>query len=546
MSCRLHVTVMGAQPGLTQQIIDRLQEVPDAVVKARAAARTDVLVYVADRSSPGLTEAEHVFQSCVQSGAVALVLVSSARCYGARPQNPGLILEQRFPLASGAGNPWVELEALASRCFAPAEGRRLVILRPSTVALRGGTDSVNRLIQSRLAPALPGHDPGIQLLSAQDLAEAVAVVLQRGTGVYNIAPDAPIPLRQAIRLAGGLRVPVPRTLQRLFHRGGQLDYVRYSWTVSNRRMRDELGFTPRRSSRDALLEALGNAPTSAPAGEFDAFGMDKGYIAAYGRTVFDFLYRMYWRIEESGIEHVPGAGPAVLVGVHRGFMPFDGVMALHSIVRKLGRYPRFLVHPGLIKFPFLFNFMRKLGGIMACQENAEFVLDRGEMVGIFPEGIRGAFTAYRDAHRIAKFASDDFVKLALRKGAPIVPFVTVGSAEIFPILAKWNWNWWKRYTGWPAFPITPTFPFLPPVPLPAKWHTQWLPAVPAGTEYPPEAANDPLTVRSISRQVRSAMERSMRDMLDRRKSVFFGSVFGPDASQPQLPVAEQSFQERIR
>jgi 1-acyl-sn-glycerol-3-phosphate acyltransferase len=353
----------------------------------------------------------------------------------------------------------------------------------------------------------------------------VARAVRAGNGAYNVSPDDAIPLRHAIRLAGASRLPVPRTVQRFFPRSGELDYLRYSWTVSNQKIKTELGFSPAKSSSQALLEALGRNPAEAPSGEFDIFGQDKSYIAAFGRTLFDFLYRRYWRVEEKGVDHVPGAGRAVLVGVHRGFMPWDGVMALHSVVQRLGRYPRFLIHPSLVKFPFLFNYMRKLGGIIACQENAEYILDHDEMVGIFPEGIRGAFTLYRDAYQLGKFTSDDYVKLALRKGAAIVPFVTVGSAEIFPILAKWNWNWWKRYTGFPAFPITPTFPFLPPLPLPAKWHTQWLAAIPAGTEYPPEAASDPAIVRSIHMQVRSVMQRAMDDMRAHRRSKFFGSVF---------------------
>ena len=196
-----------------------------------------------------------------------------------------------------------------------------------------------------------------------------------------------------------------------------------------------------------------------------------------------------------------------------------------SDLQKFGRYPRFLIHPGLIKFPFLFNYMTKLGGIVACQENAAYVLERDEMLGLFPEGIRGAFSLYRDAYKIGKFGRDEYVKLALRHRAPIVPFVTVGSAEIFPILKKWDWAWWKRNTEWPTFPITPTFPFLPPVPLPAKWHTQFLEPIHLEQRYPPEAATDPATVRAISLEVRGVMEKAVGDLLRRRKSIFYGSIF---------------------
>jgi 1-acyl-sn-glycerol-3-phosphate acyltransferase len=268
--------------------------------------------------------------------------------------------------------------------------------------------------------------------------------------------------------------------------------------------------------------------------------MDKGYIDAFGRTLFRFLHERYWRVEVAGLEHVPARGRAVLVGVHRGFMPWDAVMTLHLLARELGRYPRFLIHPGLVRFPFLFNFHTKLGGVIACQENADRVLERGDILAIYPEGIRGAFALYRDAYRLGKFGRDEFVKVALRHRAPIVPFVTVGSAETFPIIGKLNWGWWKRQTEWPFFPITPTWP-LAPVPLPSKWHTLYLPPLNVEDRYPPEAADDPETVRAVSREVRARMEEAMRDIVRRRKSVFFGSVF----DEPGARAAGLSYEEKV-
>jgi 1-acyl-sn-glycerol-3-phosphate acyltransferase len=337
----------------------------------------------------------------------------------------------------------------------------------------------------------------------------------------------------------------PLTHLRLTRSIEQLDYIRYSWTISNRKAKRDLKWEPCRSSVEALrdfriAEAGHLTSHQLPSLEFDDYGMDKQYIETYGRRMFKFLHDHYWRVEVKDLHHVPREGRAVLVGVHRGFMPWDAVMALHLIVRDVGRYVRFLIHPGLIKFPFLFNFHTKLGGIVACQENADFVLKRDEILGIFPEGIKGAFLLYRDAYKLTKFGRDEFVKIALRHRAPIVPFVTVGSAEIFPILKKVNWGWWKRNTEWPTFPITPTWPFVGAIPLPSKWHTQFLQPLHIEDRYPPEAADDPEVVSAISQEVRSRMEQAIREMLRRRQSIFFGSIFEDEALR-RRPV----FQENI-
>jgi 1-acyl-sn-glycerol-3-phosphate acyltransferase len=442
------------------------------------------------------------------------------------------------------------------------------------VPVPGGRDFFSRLLARPLALTVPGFDPSIQLLAPDDLARAVAAALRAepakrsrpgdpaGPEIHHVVPRGTAPLHRAIRLAGGHRLAVPRWLQRLVrralgptrrvHAAERVDSLRYPWTAGGDGAAAALGFVPRRSTVQVARSlrspndggatdgpAAARDPETAPgpdwewgawaadSDDFDDFGMDRAYVERYGRTLFRFLHDLYWRVEARGLEHVPRTGRGVLAGVHRGFMPFDGVMALHLLVRDAGRYPRFLLHPTLTKFPFLANFMTKLGGIMACRENADRVLERDGLVGIYPEGIRGAFTPYRRAYRLGKFGRDEFVRIALRNRAPIIPFVTVGSAEIFPILGRIDWSWWKRYSEWPYLPITPTFPLLP-VPLPSKWHTRILEPLPVHEAHGPEAAEDSGVVREISLEVRHRMEAAIAGMLARRKRIFWGSVFGPE------------------
>jgi len=204
-------------------------------------------------------------------------------------------------------------------------------------------------------------------------------------------------------------------------------------------------------------------------------------------------------------------------------MPWDGVMAVHLILKKTGRIPRFLTHPGLFKFPFISDFVTRLGGAHACQESAERILQNGELLGVYPEGVQGAFTRYREAYKLGSFGRHDFVKIALRHRLPIVPFVTVGSAEIYPVFAQIKWRRWIRYSGWPCLPLS-TFP-LWPLPLPTKWHVRFLPPVYIAQKYPPEAAHDAAAVKKISQAVQTQMQQAIDDIVRRRPSWFYGSVF---------------------
>ena len=472
---------------------------------------------------PALEEAEEVFRRV--SGLPRAILLASAAVHAPHHHNLGYVSEEyRSQGSNPVARAWSELEA---RFAAGLPGAERIVLRPAAVAARDSGDFLCRLLAARAAMVPPGFDPALQLLAPGDLAEAVACAVERGPGrhgAYHVAPLGAVPLRAALRLAGARRLPL-----RWIDPGGWSDTLRHNGTVSGRKIEMELGFVPRTTSAEALLAAFGKgeAPT---ARSFDDFGLDPGYIAAYERTLFRFLHDVYWRIEYRGLEHIPRQGRVVLTGMHRGFMPWDGVMALVGVHRATGRIPRFLIHPCLIKLPFLANYMTKLGGILACRENADWVLENEELLGMFPEGIHGAFTPYRDAYKLGKLGRDEYVKMALRNRAPIVPFVTVGSAEIYPILGRLDWKWVKRATEWLYLPLCPNFP-LPGLPLPSKWHTRFLEPMHVERRYGPEAADDPGVVREISGEVRARMQTAIDEMLARRKSIFRGSVFAEPADQ---------------
>ena len=530
-AARLRVRVVAPAGAVGAAIAGRLAALPGVALGAGAAAGeepVELLVYrpPPQRSrplAPDLAAARAELDACAALRPHRLVLVSSAAALDPHHHNPGYVGEGyrsagRNPVAGA----WRELEALAAARFPRAER---IVLRPAPVASRDGDGFCARLLGGRFAVAPPGYDPPLQLLAPEDLAEAVAAAAECGTGrpgTYHVAPRGAVPVRRALALAGVRRLPAGWGAG-----GGERAYLRHNWTVSGARIERALGFTPRRTSADALLAAFGaDGAVRVPAPAFDEFGLDERYIRRYERTLFRFLHDLWWRIEVRGLEHVPRRGRAVLTGVHRGFMPWDGVMALVAVRRATGRTPRFLVHPALVKPPFLANYMTKLGGILACRANADRVLGGDGLLGMFPEGIHGAFTMYRRAYRLGKFGRDEYVRMALRNRAPIVPFVTVGSAEIFPILGRLDWRWVRRATDWPFLPLAPNFPF-PGLPLPSKWHTRFLEPLPVHERHGPEAADDRAVVAEISREVRARMQAAIDGMLARRRSIFRGSVFDP-------------------
>lgn len=547
---------------LSERVFQRLTVAPGITAISRitthhpdrlaASAGSGTLVYFPQRSAdtlqiPDPTDAAACLAQTASSSIRHLIVVSSAEVYGSRVHNPGLIPESQS-LTYGHTNAialgWSVFETAVTEVVAAWPEMALTILRPAAILVAGGTDYFTGLLSGRVAFTLVGHDPTLQWLHPDDLAGAIAkAALDPYPGVYNVAPSQVMTLRTTLRLAAVTRFPTPRLPQRLFrwlmprsliHPIDRVEYIRYSWTVCGDLLRKQLGYTPQKSSVDAVCDFLIDlhpnrrerilARCRTLPEEFDDFGLDKPYLASYSRTMFRFFADFYWRIEFRGMERIPKEGRAMLAGVHRGFMPLDGVATNYLIHRETGRYCRFLIHPTLIKFPFQFNFMTKIGGIIACQQNADYVLNHDGVVGFYPEGIQGAFRYIKGAYRLGKFGHNEFIRMALRNRAPIVPFVTVGHAEIFPIIAKIKWRRWMRFTLWPAFPIAPPFPLLS-IPLPTKWHIQFLEPLHIERDYPPEAESDPQIVNAISQEIRSRMQTAIDELLSRRKHLFWGSLF---------------------
>jgi 1-acyl-sn-glycerol-3-phosphate acyltransferase len=455
-----------------------------------------------------------------------IVLRSCAYAYGSNTKNPGLMTEERVSLlpADAPEQHWLKLESIAASCS------NCAIVRLTNVLASDEGDPIVRKLASRSAAALAGHDPNVQFIDVEDAASAlVAAAEGQATGLFNAAGDGTIPLKKAFRAAGTRRIPV---LKPFF--GSIGDQMQYNWTVSSERARQQLGWRASKSTLQALADFVASKPGAQPAllqNPYDDWGLDAEYIRAWGAW-FSFLRNVYWRIEHEGMDNIPAAGRALFISNHRGFMPLDAVMHLSLILTHRNRITRFLIINTLLRIPFLCNFLTKLGGVIASRENAARLFANENLVGIFPEGIRGSFQPYKGTYKLRDFSKSAYAKIAIENQAPIVPAAVVGHAEIFPIIGRIDSSFITREFGWPYLPIAPMFP-LAPIPIPSKWHVRVLPAVPLQGLTPADGENRAI-VREFSGHVQDLVQRHVDEMLLRRKHIFWGKILN---STPPLTRA---------
>ncbi|QKW08343.1 acyltransferase family protein [Streptomyces sp. NA04227] len=257
--------------------------------------------------------------------------------------------------------------------------------------------------------------------------------------------------------------------------------------------------------------------------EVDDFGYDAELTEQVLMSVLRPAYEKYFRVEVKGIENIPSEGGALIVANHSGTLPLDGLMlqvAVHD-EHPDQRNLRLLAADLVFALPVVSEIARKAGHTLACAEDAERLLARGELVGVMPEGFKGIGKPFGERYKLQRFGRGGFVSTALRARTPIVPCSIVGAEEIYPMIG--NAKTLARVLGFPYFPITPTFPLLGPlgaVPLPTKWTIQFGEPIPTDG-YPPEAAEDPMLMFNLTDQVREQIQHTLYKLLVQRRSVFF-------------------------
>ncbi len=254
----------------------------------------------------------------------------------------------------------------------------------------------------------------------------------------------------------------------------------------------------------------------------DEWGFDEDFAEAVF-PFFRLLYDIWWRVDVTGVRNVPAHGRGLLVANHAGSLfPFDASMMTMAVMREhpLPRWPRFMVLDWAFVLPFLSTFMRRVGGVPASPHNATALLERDELVMVFPEGVKGTGKPFSERYRLQRFGRGGFVEVALKTRSPIVPVAVVGSEEIYPKIA--DAPALARAVGAPFVPITPTFPLLGPlglIPLPSKWRIEFCEPIDV-TEHAPEAADDRGLVFDISERVRETIQAKIYENLVARGGAF--------------------------
>jgi UDP-glucose 4-epimerase len=240
----------------------------DTVVHAAAASYAPRSGGTAALKELNVMGAMQLFAACQKAPSVRrVVLKSTSEVYGSSAHDPVMFTEDstsRRPIRSGFAKDSLDIEG-----YARGLGRRrpdiaVTILRLANMIGPAMDTALSRYLANPVVPTVIGHDPRLQLLHEQDALGALERATMAGkAGTFNIGAQGIIMMSQAIRRAGRIPLPVPRSalwavdsLRRATRYTEldreQLDYLSYGRVMDTSRMRHELGYSPKWTTAEAF------------------------------------------------------------------------------------------------------------------------------------------------------------------------------------------------------------------------------------------------------------------------------------------------------
>lgn len=262
-------------PGVEHLVLDVRS--PDLADLLRARGVTAV-VHLAAIVDPGAMSEEeqrsvdvhgtrNVVEACLAAGVDHLTVTSSGAAYGYHPDAPEW-LDEGAPLRGNEAFAYSRHKRLVEELLARYRAERpelaQLVLRPGTILGRTVRNQITALFDKPAVLGLRGAATPFVFVWDEDVARCIVHgVRERRAGVFNLAGDGAVTLRELAARAGKRYVALPpalvsgalTVLRRLgLTRYGpeQVDFLRYRPILKNDALKQGLGYRPRLTSREAF------------------------------------------------------------------------------------------------------------------------------------------------------------------------------------------------------------------------------------------------------------------------------------------------------
>lgn len=271
------------QPGVSYETCDVTQ--PGALEPLLRTHGIDVVVHLAAIVSPGrdhdleyrvdVEGSRLVLDACVAAGVRRIVVSSSGAAYGYHADSPEWLRESD-PVLGNDEFPYARHKRLVEEMLAESRERHpeleQVVFRIGTILGPTVRNQITALWDSRRILAVRGSDSPFVFIWVDDVAAAMARAATDGpAGIYNVAGDGRMPVQEIAARLGKRTLTVPagllaaalrigRALRLTVHGPEQVGFLRYRPVLANDALKDDFGYIPEKSTREAFEAYLATHP----------------------------------------------------------------------------------------------------------------------------------------------------------------------------------------------------------------------------------------------------------------------------------------------
>jgi UDP-glucose 4-epimerase len=262
--------------GVTYEVADvRTTDLADAFRRHHS----DICVHLAAIVTPGpgdsrqrefevdVVGSRRVLEACVATSVRKLIYTSSGAAYGYHADNPEWLDEDD----ALRGNPEFayadhkrQVEELLARYRTEHPELLQLVFRPGTILGAHAQNQITALFDGRFVLGLRGSDSPFVFIWDEDVVGAIAQgIREGGAGVFNLAGDGKLAMREIARILGKHFLEVPPALVAAalalakplgLSRYGpeQVRFLMYRPVLANRRLQQQFGYRPRKTTREVF------------------------------------------------------------------------------------------------------------------------------------------------------------------------------------------------------------------------------------------------------------------------------------------------------
>jgi UDP-glucose 4-epimerase len=210
---------------------------------------------------------KNILDACVAAGVKQIVVTSSGAAYGYHADNPAWISEDDS-LRGNEDFAYSRHKRLVEEMLADYRERhpalKQLIFRPGSVIGPAVSNQITNLFEKPFVLGIAGSDCAFVFIWDRDVVACIRKgVLEEKAGIYNLAGDGALAMREIARILGKPYLPLPARLI-----GGALGlaralglgklgpehvkFLQYRPVLSNARLKNEFGLVPEKTTREAF------------------------------------------------------------------------------------------------------------------------------------------------------------------------------------------------------------------------------------------------------------------------------------------------------